>query len=118
MTSLAAFDRFCRGLPGSSFVVQWGGCHVHKVGPKLFAVGAGEAGFGGVGGFVFKATPLADQILREQGLAIRAPYLRRGTWVRVEAGAMRPAELFSYIAESYRLAVAAMTKAARRELGV
>ena len=73
MTSLAAFDAFCQGLPGANFIVQWGESHVHKVGPKLFAIGnlSDE-------GFVFKATPLGFTMLLEQGLAERAPYLTPG----------------------------------------
>jgi predicted DNA-binding protein (MmcQ/YjbR family) len=113
MTSLAAFDRFCRGLPGTNFVVQWGESHVHKVGARLFAIGnlAGD-------GFVFKATPLAFTILLEQGLAERAPYLRRGHWVHVAPRALKQAELFSHLRESHCLAVASLTRAARRELGL
>jgi predicted DNA-binding protein (MmcQ/YjbR family) len=113
MTSLAAFDMFCQGLPGTNFIVQWGDSHVHKVGPRLFAIGnlSDE-------GFVFKATPLGFTILLEQGLAERAPYLRRGHWVHVEPRALKRAELFSYLQESHRLAVASLTRAARRELGL
>jgi predicted DNA-binding protein (MmcQ/YjbR family) len=111
MTGLAAFDRYCRGLKGSNFVVQWGGCHVHKVGPKLIA-------FSLEGGYVFKATPMAFALLTEQGLARRAPYLRQGYWLYVEQGALKQADLFGYLQDSYRLAVAALTRAQRRELGL
>jgi predicted DNA-binding protein (MmcQ/YjbR family) len=110
MTGLAAFDRYCRGLKGSNFVVQWGGCHVHKVGPKLIA-------FSLEGGYVFKATPMAFALLTEQRLA-RAPYLRQGYWLYVAQDALKQADFFSYLAESYRLAVAALTRAQRRELGL
>lgn len=111
MTSLAAFDRFCRELPGSNFIVQWGDCHVHKVGPKLVA-------FSMEGGYVFKATPMGFALLTEQRLAQRAPYLRRGYWLYTEKGALKQAEFFAYLQESYRLAVAALTRVQRRELGL
>jgi predicted DNA-binding protein (MmcQ/YjbR family) len=113
VTSLAAFDAFCQGLPGASFIVQWGESHVHKVGGKLFAIGnlSDE-------GFVFKATPLAFEMLLEQGLASRAPYLTRGHWVHVEPRALSKAELFEHLRESHNLAVASLTRAARRELGL
>ena len=113
MTGLAAFDGFCQGLPGASFVVQWGESHVHKVGGKLFAIGnlSDE-------GFVFKATPLGFTMLLEQGQASRAPYLTRGHWVHVAPRALKRAELFAYLRESHRLAVAALTRAARLELGL
>lgn len=113
MTSLAAFDAFCQGLPGANFVVQWGESHVHKVGAKLFAIGNLTDD-----GFVFKATPLGFTLLLEQKLAERAPYLRRGHWVHVAPRALKQAELFSYLKESHRLAVAALTRAQRRELGL
>jgi predicted DNA-binding protein (MmcQ/YjbR family) len=113
VTSLAAFDAFCQGLPGARFIVQWGDSHVHKVGGKLFAIGNLSDD-----GFVFKATPLGFTILLEQGLASRAPYLTRGHWVHVAPRALKRAELFSYLRESHRLAVASLTRAARRELGL
>lgn len=111
MTSLAAFDRFCKGLAGSNFVVQWGGCHVHKVGPKLFALSM-------MHGYVFKATPVSFAMLTEQGLAKRAPYLRQGFWLHVQADVLTSAEFFGYVEESYRLAVAALTRAQRAKLGL
>ncbi len=41
------FNAFCRALPATTYVVQWGGSHVWKVGGKVFAIGgwadAGEA---------------------------------------------------------------------------
>jgi predicted DNA-binding protein (MmcQ/YjbR family) len=113
MTSLAAFDAFCQGLPGANFIVQWGESHVHKVGAKLFAIGnlSDE-------GFVFKAMPLGYEMLLGQRLVSRAPYLTRGHWVHVAPSALKRAELFSYLKESHRLAVASLTRAARRELGL
>ena len=33
------FNAFCRGLPATTYVVQWGGSHVWKVGGKVFAIG-------------------------------------------------------------------------------
>ena len=36
------FNRFCQGLPATSYVMQWGGSHVWKVGDKGFAIGNGE----------------------------------------------------------------------------
>lgn len=115
MKRLTAFDRFCARLPGSQMVVQWGGSHVHKVGAKMFAVGGG---FPGADAYVFKATPLAFQLLREQGLATRAPYLPRGNWLRVEGGAMSDAELFAHIEQSYRMIAASLTRAERARLGL
>ncbi len=33
------FNAFCRGLPATSYVMQWRGSHVWKVGGKVFAIG-------------------------------------------------------------------------------
>lgn len=115
MKRLAAFDKFCSALPGSFMVVQWGGSHVHKIGPKMFAVGGG---FPGEDAYVFKATPMAFEILREQKLAVRAPYLPRGHWLRVEGGAMRDAELFAHIRQSYQMIAASLTKVEKVRLGL
>lgn len=108
--TLASFDGFCRGLQGSNFVVQWGGSHVHKVGPKLFAFS--------MDGYIFKATAVSFAMLTEKGLGRRAPYLRQGHWLHVRADALKQAELFGHIEQSYRMAVAALTRAQRRELGL
>ncbi|MDE1884203.1 MAG: MmcQ/YjbR family DNA-binding protein [Rhodospirillales bacterium] len=115
MSRFAAFDKFCAGLQASHMVVQWGGSHVHKIGPKMFAIGGG---FPGEDSYIFKATPMAFQVLKEQGLATRAPYLPRGNWLRVEGGAMSRKELFVHIEQSYHLIAASLTKAQRAELGL
>ena len=36
------FNDFCRALPATSYVIQWGGSHVWKVGGKVFAIGGWE----------------------------------------------------------------------------
>ncbi len=33
------YNAFCRSLPATAYVVQWGGAHVWKVGGKVFAIG-------------------------------------------------------------------------------
>ena len=33
------FNKFCRALPATTYVNQWGGAHVWKVGGKVFAIG-------------------------------------------------------------------------------
>lgn len=115
MNRLAAFDAFCAALPGTRMVVQWGGSHVHKVGPKLFALGGGGPG---AESFVFKATSLSWEILREQGLASRAPYLPRGNWLLVAGGALADEDLFAHVEASYRQIAARLTRAERARLGL
>jgi predicted DNA-binding protein (MmcQ/YjbR family) len=36
------FNAFCRELPATTYVVQWGGSHVWKVGGKVFAIATGQ----------------------------------------------------------------------------
>ena len=115
MSRLATFDKFCARLPGSHMVVQWGGSHVHKVGPKIFAVGGG---FPGEDAYVFKTMPLTFHVLREQGLATRAPYLPRGNWLRVAGDAMSGKDLFAHIEQSYRMIAASLTRAEQARLGL
>jgi predicted DNA-binding protein (MmcQ/YjbR family) len=112
--NLAAFDAFCLALPGSTRVVQWGDSHVFKVGDKIFALGNGQSETY----FIFKTTPLSFQILLEQGIAVRAPYLPRGGWVKVMAGRMPAKDLRDYIAQSHRMIAAALPKPVRERLGV
>ena len=38
------FNIFCRALPATTHVVQWGGAHVWKVGGKVFAFGRWDEG--------------------------------------------------------------------------
>ena len=38
------FNAFCGGLPATTYVVQWGGAHVWKVGGKVFAIGGWDTG--------------------------------------------------------------------------
>ena len=110
---LSRFDSFCARLPASTFVVQWGGSHVHKVGGKVFAIGH----FAGEAAYVFKTTPLSFALLLDQGLASRAPYLPRGNWVRVSGG-VPDAMLRDLLRQSYDLVAARLTKATRASLGL
>ena len=114
--TLTRFGRLCLSLPGAAMAVQWGGSHVFKIGAKMFALG-NQAG--GDTAFVFKAAPLTFQILLEQRLAERAPYLPRGNWVMVAASGKLPdADLAAYLYQSYRMVAGSLPKAARRELSL
>jgi len=112
--NIAKFDKLCGSLPGASFVVQWSDAHVYKVGGKLFAMAnrwEGELAF------ILKTSPLACEILRQQGIASLAPYLTRGNWVRIGNPTMlSDAELASYIRQSYDIVVAKLPKAVRAGL--
>ena len=111
------FDRFCGSLPAATFVVQWGGAHVWKVGGKVFAVGGWEEGGPA---FTFKATPLAFEMMKAAPGLRPAPYLgSRGAWLqRIDAASLSDQDLCSYLRQSHALVAAGLTRAARRALGL
>lgn len=114
--NIAKFDKFCRALPGVTFAVQWGDSHVYKIGEKLFAMGNE---WEGQPAFILKTTPLSYEILLQQGIASRAPYLTRGNWVRISNPTVLPdADLSRYIQQSYDIIAAKLPKATRTAIGI
>lgn len=115
---LAAYNRYCGGLPHATHVVQWGGSHVWKVGGKVFAI-AGEDSDGGLS-VSFKCSRLAFEMLKDQPGLRPAPYLasRGMSWIqRFAAAAMDDATFRKYLRESHRLVAAGLTRKARMEMG-
>ena len=53
------YNAFCRKLPATTHVVQWGGSHVWKVGGKVFAIAGDDDGRFSV---TFKVSELAFEI--------------------------------------------------------
>lgn len=112
------FDRFCASLPAATYVKQWGGAHVWKVGGKVFAIGGWEAKGPA---FIFKATPLAFEMMKAAPGLRPAPYLAsRGlSWLqRVDDTSLSDDDLRGYLRKSHELVGAGLTRAARRELGL
>jgi predicted DNA-binding protein (MmcQ/YjbR family) len=112
------FNVFCRALPATTYVVQWGGSHVWKVGGKVFAIGGwGE----GEPGYTFKVSELSYEILKDQPGLRPAPYLAlRGLkWIQHYA---RPGladdALKDYLSQSHRLVACGLSKKTQRELGL
>jgi predicted DNA-binding protein (MmcQ/YjbR family) len=114
----AEFDRFCRGLPKTTHVVQWGGASVWKIGGKIFAV-ANNWGPGEGAKFSFKCSDMSYDLLRQQKGIVAAPYLARAKWVQVDATkALSDKDLKAYIEAAYRLVARKLTKAIKKELGL
>lgn len=67
------FNAFCRDYPAATYVVQWKGAHVWKVGGKVFAIG----GWGKTDkpAFTFKTSELDFYYLKEMPGYRPAPYL-------------------------------------------
>ncbi len=113
-----AFEAYCLSLPGATLSVQWGDDHVFKVGGKMFAV-AGAVGSGGAGGYSFKASDMAFELLIEQGIARPAPYLARAKWVQlVGRDSLPEGDLTAYLRQAHALVAAKLTRASRMALGL
>jgi len=114
----AEFDKFCRALPKTPHVVQWGGASVWKIGGKIFAV-ANNWGPGEGGKFSFKCSDMAYDLLRQQKGIVAAPYLARAKWVQVDAvKALSDKDLKAYIETAYSLVSKKLTKTVKKELGL
>ena len=114
--NLAQFDSVCRRLPGAALSVQWGDSHVYKVGGKMFALG-NDGGGSEAPYYVFKTTALSFEMLLDQGIAVRAPYLPRGGWVKVgDPGALSDDDLADYFGQSHRIVAASLTRIMRKDL--
>ena len=115
---LEEFEAFCLSLPAAMLSIQWGGTHVFKVGDKVFAM-AGLQDDPTEAGYVFKTSEISFEILTQSGLAVRAPYLPRGGWLRLaNPDALPDDELKAYLAQSHQMVGLGLSKAVRRRLGL
>ncbi len=119
--TLDDYNAFCASLPGTSHVVQWGGSHVWKVGPKLFAVAALGQETAGDPFVTFKVSDMSFEMLKDEAGCRPAPYLasRGMKWIqRTSDASMDDEALQQYLAESHRLVAEKLTKAERTRLKV
>jgi len=119
------FNRFCRSLPHTSHVAQWGGADVWKVGEegqaKVFAIGMGDGGSGDRLAVSFKCSRMGFDMLRDAPGFRPAPYLasRDMIWLqRTSQESMVDDAFKAYLRESHRLASLNLTKACQRRLGL
>ena len=113
------YNKFCGSLPATTYVQQWGGAHVWKVGGKVFAIGGWDEGE--QLGVTFKVSPLAFDILKDQPGLRPAPYLasRGMKWIQnYEKPGLKDRELKDYIRESHRIVSLGLTKKKQKELGL
>ena len=114
------FNDFCRTLPATSYVVQWGGSHVWKVGGKVFAIG----GWGDADkpAFTFKVSEHDFYFLSEQQPGYRpAPYMasRGMKWIQqYDASITEDSELKEYLKASHYIVSLGLTKKKQKELGL
>jgi predicted DNA-binding protein (MmcQ/YjbR family) len=112
------FNAFCRALPATTYVVQWGGAHVWKVGGKVFAIGGWQDD---EPSFTFKVSDIAFELLREQPGLRPAPYLAsRGLkWIQHYAKpGLSDASLRDYIRQSHTIVARGLSKKTRVALGL
>lgn len=110
------FNAFCRTLPAATYVMQWRGSHVWKVGGKVFAIGVQ---YDDVPGFTFKVSDVSYEILREQPGLRPAPYFatRGMKWIQHYAKPGLPDDaLKDYLRESHRIVARGLTRKKRMEL--
>lgn len=113
------FNRFCKSLPATTYVSQWGGSDVWKVGGKVFAICGDD--YDGVPGITFKVSPLVYEVLRSEAGLRPAPYLAsRGLkWLqRYDRRGPGGKEMRAHLTASHALVVAGLTKRARVSLGL
>ncbi|MAI91668.1 MmcQ/YjbR family DNA-binding protein [Ponticaulis sp.] len=117
---LAQFNAFCEYLPHSTYVVQWGGSHVWKIGGKVYVIAGGDAE-GRLARASFKVSRMGFDILKEQPGLQGAPHLasRGMSWIqRTTDETMSDEELLSYIRDSYMIVSRGLTKKLQCELGL
>jgi predicted DNA-binding protein (MmcQ/YjbR family) len=112
------FNAFCKALPATTYVVQWGGSHVWKVGGKVFAIGGWAVD---EESYTFKTTEMDFEILKDQPGLRPAPYLAsRGLkWIQHFAQpGLSDKQLKNYLELSHRLVSEGLSKKRRVELGI
>ena len=113
------FHEFCGSLPGTSYVCQWGGAHVWKVGGKVFAIGGWEKFE--TPAYTFKTSEADFFFLQDEAGFRAAPYMasRGMKWIQQYDGSeVTDGELKNYLKESHRIVSMGLTKKKQKELGI
>lgn len=117
--TLDDYNAFCASLPHTTHVVQWGGADVWKIGGKVFALA--RLADGDALHATFKVSAMSYEILKDRPGCRPAPYLasRGMKWIQRTGDETLDDDAFrDYLAASYRLVAAGLTRKARRELGL
>ena len=112
------YNAYCKSLPATTYVMQWGGSHVWKVGGKVFAIGGWDDG--SKAHITFKVSPIAYEMLKDKRGCRPAPYLasRGMKWIQRRTGeTMDDEALKDYVRASHGLIFHALPKRVRSELG-
>jgi predicted DNA-binding protein (MmcQ/YjbR family) len=109
-------NSFCAALPAATYVMQWGGAHVWKVGGKVFCIGgwAGESP-----AFSFKTSDIGFEMLREREGFRPAPYLASRGLKWIQAHDVEDEEEWrELIRQSHWIVAAGLSRKKQRELGL
>lgn len=112
------FNEFCRALSATTYVIQWGGSHVWKVGGKVFAIGGWQDD---EPSFTFKVSEISYEMLKEQPGLRPAPYLasRGMKWIQHHAKpGLSDDELRDYVRQSHLIVSQGLSKKRQIELGL
>ncbi len=111
------FNDYCRTLLATSYVIQWGGSHVWKVGGKVFAIGGWEKTDNPA--FTFKASEYNFLLLSDEPGYRPAPYFasRGMKWIQhYDAQDTEDNDLIYYLKESHRIVSLGLTRKKQKEL--
>ncbi len=114
------YNAFCKTLPATNYVMQWGSSHVWKVGTKVFAIGGWHKEEDRPA-FSFKVSPLSFDIMKDQPGLRPAPYLaaRGMKWIQhFNTQTVSDNELKDYLTESHYIVSLGLTKKLQKELGL
>lgn len=117
--TLKEYNTACAKMAGATFVEQWGGAQVWKVGGKVFAIAWFEAGQQPQ--ITFKVSDIGWEVLRDAEGCRPAPYMAsRGLkWIQSHAKpGLSKAELKKYLEASYKMVREALPKRVRATLDV
>lgn len=113
------YNDFCRALPATSYIVQWRGSHVWKVGGKVFAIGGWQKSTSPA--FTFKTSALNFDILKDEPGFRPAPYLasRGFKWLQTYGQPeIDSEELKEYLTDSHQRVSLGLSKKKQKELGL
>jgi predicted DNA-binding protein (MmcQ/YjbR family) len=113
------YNAYCKSLPATTYVMQWGGSHVWKVGGKVFAIGGWDDGE--EAHITFKVSPIAYEMLKDKRGLRPAPYLasRGMKWIQhYGKPGLSDKDLKGYLKESHRIVALGLSRKRRRELGL
>jgi predicted DNA-binding protein (MmcQ/YjbR family) len=112
------FNTFCGSLTATTYVFQWHGSHVWKVGGKVFAISGRKID---EPSFTFKVSDIACEMLKARPGLRPAPYLasRGKKWIQHFAKpGLSDGDLRDYIRQSHVIISQGLSKKTRLELGL